>query len=511
MLLRPVIFLCIISRTSASKGNRMAPSSAFSLARVLALGALCCICLEGTARSQDFQVIHRFGTVFGGMSNPVALMQATDGYLYGSTLFPDPNTGAAIFRMTPAGVITRTWAGFVLSPLTQARNGELYGVGTVSSPVAATGVFKIGSDDSVQVVHAFDESEFAVQGGIIEGIEGDFYGTTMSGGQFGYGTIFRMTPDGAVTFLHAFTGEDGSGPRSALTQAPDGSFFGTTPAGGAFGLGTVFRMTSDGTLTVLHHFSGIDGDGASPFGALVHGFDGKLYGTTTEGGELGHGTVFQITPEGAMTVVYSFSGGLDGSGPEILIQMSDSRLCGTTERNMPSRIYCITPTGAFTLLHTMDSATEGYGSHALVHGFDGYFYGVAAFGLTGGTVFRLRNPFPCDAALTATYRENTLNVRFTLRTETPAFYGAWLVAGASALPLFTASIPTVTPAHVFDIPFEGVSGIGDVGLFALLVTSTSNVCIGWQSVDTGGITAQGSALHRVMPIRPSSPFPPPES
>ena len=134
----------------------------------------------------------------------------------------------------------------------------------------------------------------------MQGSDGNFYGTTSAGGTYGIGTVFRITPSGALTTLHSFTGSDGANPEAALVQSADGSFYGTTNAGGPSGhgngYGTVFRITPTGVLTTIHSFAG--SDGFSPQASLIQGSDGNLYGTTSAGGDKGIGTVFKITPGG---------------------------------------------------------------------------------------------------------------------------------------------------------------------------------------------------------------------
>ena len=133
------------------------------------------------------------------------------------------------------------------------------------------------------VVHAFTGADGTnPYASLIQGTDGNFYGTTSSGGNFNFGTVFQMTPSGAVTVLHAFTGgTDGGSPYASLIQATDGNFYGTASAGG-MGAGTVFQITPSGAFTVLHAFTGADG--AAPYAALIQGADGNFYGTTANGG-----------------------------------------------------------------------------------------------------------------------------------------------------------------------------------------------------------------------------------
>src|SRR6267378_1166542 len=135
------------------------------------------------------------------------------------------------------------------------------------------------------------------QAPLIQGTDGNFYGTTSQGGASNAGTVFQLTPAGTLTVLYTFTGgtTDGATPNAGLIQATDGNFYGTTVNGGAFSTGTVFQLTPAGTLTVLHEFAG-GTDGAAPVAGLIQAADGNFYGTTTQGGASNAGTVFQLTP-----------------------------------------------------------------------------------------------------------------------------------------------------------------------------------------------------------------------
>ena len=143
---------------------------------------------------------------------------------------------------------------------------------------------------SYTVLHGF-ELPPSNPSGLFQGTDGNFYGTTANGGASGSGTVFQMTPSGTLTTLHPFTGgSDGAYPYAGLIQGTDGNFYGTTVQGGASGRGTVFQMTPSGTLTTLHPFMG-GSEGAN------------FYGTTYQGGAGGYyETVFQITPSGTLTI-----------------------------------------------------------------------------------------------------------------------------------------------------------------------------------------------------------------
>ena len=131
---------------------------------------------------------------------------------------------------------------------------------------------------------------------LVQGADGNFYGTTAWGGSFcppnGCGTVFKLTPAGALTTLHSFDYIDGAIPYAAPVQASDGNFYGTTGSGGAYGAGTVFEMTPAGLLTTLYSFDSTDG--GTPQAGLVQAADGIFYGTTSGGGMYRTGTVFRI-------------------------------------------------------------------------------------------------------------------------------------------------------------------------------------------------------------------------
>jgi uncharacterized repeat protein (TIGR03803 family) len=161
----------------------------------------------------------------------------------------------------------------------------------------------------------WDGSEAAA--GLIQASDGDFYGVTGSGGidcsfgSGGCGTIFKITKDGILTTLHRFNGVDGQHPFGALIQASNGLIYGTTLDGGnlnclaPYGCGTVFRITLDGALTTLYAFSGPDG--SQPEAQLTEATDGNLYGPTAGGGEFGWGTMFRTMKSGTLTNLHSFN------------------------------------------------------------------------------------------------------------------------------------------------------------------------------------------------------------
>lgn len=137
----------------------------------------------------------------------------------------------------------------------------------------------------------------------------------------------------AQTFnvIHSFAGSDGSGPLAGLAIDSKGNLYGTTINGGQYGAGVVFRATAGGQEGILHNFGSVPNDGESPESSLIFDATGNLYGTTFAGGTSGVGTVFKLTRKGTETVLYSFAGGADGANPEAHLAVDKSgNLYGTT-------------------------------------------------------------------------------------------------------------------------------------------------------------------------------------
>jgi uncharacterized repeat protein (TIGR03803 family) len=251
---------------------------------------------------------------------------------------------------------------------------------------------------------------------LIQGVDGNLYGTTGGGGANDNGTVFKITPSGTITTLYSFCAQsnctDGEGPNAGLILGTDGNFYGTTIGGGTGttycggGCGTAFKITAAGVLTTLHSFC-IEStclDGYQPVTPLVEGTDGNYYGTTQYGGGTNaQGTVFEMTPGGTVTTLYAFctSGSCtDGQGPRAgLIQATNGAFYGTTPMggaNGYGEVFKITSSGTLTVLHSFDE-TDGYGPTApLTQASNGTFYGTTSSGGTGtacdegcGTIFKM--------------------------------------------------------------------------------------------------------------------------
>jgi uncharacterized repeat protein (TIGR03803 family) len=230
--------------------------------------------------------------------------------------------------------------------------------------------------------------------------QGNLYGTTMRGGAYGYGTVFEVTSTGTETVLHSFNndGTDGIYPYAGVILGKKGNLYGITTGGGAFGYGMVFELSPSEKETILHSFEWNGTDGVGPSGGLVMDKKGNLYGTTSFGGAYSNGTVFELTPSGNETILYSFAAnGTDGFNPaSTLILDTEGNLYGTTYFGGASNygtVFKVTPSGNETILHIFEAnGTDGiYPTAGLVSDKKGNLYGTTntggAYGY--GTLFEL--------------------------------------------------------------------------------------------------------------------------
>jgi uncharacterized repeat protein (TIGR03803 family) len=329
-----------------------------------------------------------------------------------------------IFKMTAAGTVTllHAFTGGTMdgaaphAALIQAADGNFYGTTSHGGPWNRGTVFKMTAAGTVTLLHAFaggTTDGANPNAAVIQATDGNFYGTTTNGGASGRGTVFKITAAGTLTVLHAFAGgtTDGAFPYAALIQAVDGNFYGTTRLGGP-GSGTVFKMTPAGTVTVLHAFTPCDPrdffcdtpDAAYPEVALIQATDGNFYGTTFVGGAFGWGAVFKMTPAGTVNLLHSFTGLEDGANPAAaLIQATDGNFYGTASTSVSSgeggTVFKMTPAGILTVVHVFGFPGNPLGTDpyaALIQAIDGSFYGTTLIGGTpdGGVVFRLATPEP---------------------------------------------------------------------------------------------------------------------
>jgi uncharacterized repeat protein (TIGR03803 family) len=349
------------------------------------------------------------------LSNPSGnLVQGPDGALYGIGSPATSVSGGVIYRATVDGSDVRSLYQFqaddALSPaggMVLASDGLLYGTtkfGKAGQLDGAGSIFRIATGGTgFQIIHRFapvtatnqDSNAINADGAypeaeLVEGADGYLYGVARAGGPNGTGTVFKVARDGTdFKLLHSFAAVtsgstsgltvtvDGAAPTGPLLAGADNFFYGTASQGGTNGRGTVFRIAFDGTgFQVLRHFSATttdtttgllkNADGATPLGGLINGGDGFLYGTTAQGGADGNGVIFAMPADGStFTVLHSFAG-TDGARPVAeLMVASTGKLYGVTSSGGANSSGTAT---TFGTIFSIDRAGTGFAS---LYSFDG--------------------------------------------------------------------------------------------------------------------------------------------
>lgn len=387
--------------------------------KTIFLSCVFCAATAIASRAQTLTTLVNFDYA-NGWEPMGTLIQGTDGNFYGTTYFGGANGEGTVFKVAPGGELTTLYSFCAQTGCTdgkqpeaglvQATNGNFYGTTSQGGANNYGTVFEITAEGTLTTLHSFNGADGANPGAaLIQASNGNFYGTTSNGGNInacptgpGCGTVFEITADGNLTTLHNFEGTDGQLVDAELVQAANGNFYGTTARGGVVsdicitgpGCGTVFEITPSGKLTTLYSFQGTDG--WSVGGGLVQATNGNFYGTTGVGGASGAGTVFEITSGGELTTLHSFDL-TDGSMPAAaMVQATDGNLYGTTTGGGPDQVpgtfstglvdgtvFKITPEGELTTLHNF-GGTDGAGPWGgLVQATDGNLYGTTIDGGNG--------------------------------------------------------------------------------------------------------------------------------
>ncbi len=399
----------------------------FGLSKLLcALSAAYCLVAVAPSSAQTFNTLLSFDES-DGREPQLPPVQGVDGNLYGVAFAGGLNGVGTVYKVTPQGAFSTLYNFCSQSKCTDGElpfdgvlagsDGNLYGTTLEGGINGAGTVFKLTLDGVLTSIYSFCSQANCADGsspnGILQDTDGNFYGTTMTGGAGGVGTIFRLTQQGAFTLLYSFSASyDYNESFSSLIQGTDGNFYGTTDVGGFsifpecrfYGCGTAFKITPQGNFTTIYNFCSRKNcaDGATPYW-LTQAADGSFYGVTGSGGThkaIG-GTIFRLTPR-ELTTVYSFcaqSDCADGLEPTWLVQAAGGgNFYGVTFHGGSGKkcqggcgtAFEITSGGTLTSLHSFDY-TDGTQPYGLTQATSGEFYGVTASGGTEGygTIFDL--------------------------------------------------------------------------------------------------------------------------
>ena len=358
---------------------------------------LFCVALAVTASAQTFTSLAQLTEA---EMDPLynSLVQGTDGNFYGTSRDGGTNHTGSVYKVTPDGTVSVFYSfcslaqcadGFLpYAPLLLAADGNFYGTTGSGGTTNHGTIFKLTSSGTLTTLYSFCPAVGCQDGAnpsgpLVQGFDGNIYGTA--------GTIFKVTPGGAFTAMHTFCSlsncADGNVPLG-LFLARDGTFYGVTQQGGAQLQGTIFHFTPAGQFKTLYSFCALTdcADGTFPTGSLVVTATGTIYGTTEGGGNGNNGTVFELTPTGTLTTLYKFCGlpCLDGEAPTSgLIQATDGRLYGSAQaggHNNRGTAFRVTTAGVFARLHSFDANDGAEPLAALVQGTDGSIYGTTAGG-----------------------------------------------------------------------------------------------------------------------------------
>ena len=389
-----------------------------------------------------------------------ALAQDVDGNFYGVTTDGVASFGT-IFRLSPAGEFTQLFAfngtngNSPFGGLVWGDDKNLYGATRSLWPPTNQGtIFRVTTSGELTTLFTFGGTNgSSPHGPLAKGDQGDFYGTTTSGGSFNRGTVFRISTNGVLTTLFSFDGTNGFSPLAALTRAADGNFYGTTEFGGigytgsSLGRGTLFRITTNGILNTIVYFDGTNGMRPSP-GGLALGSDQCLYGTTYQSTN-SFGTVFKLDLQGTLTTLAHFYG-TNGAFPLSGIKQAlDGNFYGATANRLEGNnftngtLFQISTNGVIKTLVLFDGTNSLNPFVNFTLSFDGMLYGTISdvgknLSLKGnaGTVFRLLEEprilslsFSNDAALLSwtSFTNQSYQVQFKSTLDDPD----WLLVGST--------------------------------------------------------------------------------
>ncbi len=421
-----------------------APVRKSVLARTCTASFIVFFCLAATICSSAQTLTTLFTFDFTHGRDPSSsLVQGPTGNFYGLTYRGGQNDDGTAFEITPQGTLTDLYSFCAITndcngsssgsnptdALILGFDGNLYGLTFEGGPntnlqfcqFGCGAVFKIAPGGTPTVIYSFCSQQNCTDGfqpdSLLQGADGNFYGTTESGGANTTncvlvsnlcGTIFKLTPQGVLTTLYSFCSQysnqncpDGGSPQPGLVRATNGNFYGTTLFGGTGSSpnGVIFEITPSGNYSLLHtfHFPG-----QPSFAGMLQASDGNLYGTALFNGNKSSGSIYRMTLNGQFLTMYNFckeTACPDGSYPQGLARGNDGNIYGVTSQGGLNNnaecstgcgtIFSFTPAGQFTSLYSFCSlahCADGFApTKPMTQGTDGKFYGTTAS--SEGTIF----------------------------------------------------------------------------------------------------------------------------
>ena len=276
------------------------------------------------------KIFHSFSGQPDGALPESGVVRDEEGNLYGTTCCGGATNHGTVYKVSPEGVET-VLHNFQGPPdgwgpvggVVRDRKGNLYGTTSMGGTGSCNGgygcgtVFEVTASGSERVLYSFtgQSDGYNLLAGLVRDGKGNLYGTTVIGGIYSVGTVYKLTRSGSLTVLHSFAGPDGANPTAVLVRDKAGNLYGTTGDGGAYNMGTVFEIRRNGAEKVLYSFAGGSSDGSYPRAGVKRDAKGNLYGTTYSGGAANEGTVFKVTPSGVESILHSFTDSPDGAYP----------------------------------------------------------------------------------------------------------------------------------------------------------------------------------------------------
>lgn len=369
----------------------------------LFLALLIGMALIPSARSQTYteSLLYSFtgGSDGSDPYSPLVLDSALN--VYGTTVYGGAEGAGMAFEISPLGkeivLANFSYGGLDGGPPGSGLlliNGKLFGTTTAGGTFGQGVVYQVVSPGKQKVLYNFRGGTDGAtpSGALAADAQGNLYGTTANGGKWGFGTLFRLAPTGIETIVHNFGNDpDGQFPLNGIIRDSAGNVYGTTSSGGKFGWGTIFRISASGQESILFSFANF----VAPT-TVVRDSAGNLYGTTTIGGSAGYGTVYKLDTTGKLTVLHTFHEG-DGEGPYCgVVRDSAGNLYGTTYSGGAfsfGTVFKVDATGAESILYSFQVGSDGAQPLGpVVQDSSGNLYGTTKYGgaYGGGAVFKLK-------------------------------------------------------------------------------------------------------------------------